>query len=119
MMIRCAPAPVPPAVAGMVGLAVRGARRSSDLDGQLDAEAKQGNSAVFSLGSPFGRLGGDSGGPVREDDGRLHLVPVLAAWARPPSRAKVAFRSQGFGIDGRRMHPSCAGRWARLKTASG
>ena len=58
-------------------------RGPAHFEGEPEPEAKKGLATVLALGTTLGRLGGDPGGLVGQDDGRFHLVTVLTARSRP------------------------------------
>ena len=105
-----AAAPLPPKRAGRIRPFRAVADRSSDDQGQLEPEPLQRRAPVFTLGAPLGRLGGDSRGSVRQDDGGLDLVSILPPWSATTRGSELALPGEHFGIEGGGMVASCAAR---------
>lgn len=64
------------------------------VQGELDAQPKEGRGAVVALAASLRRLGGDAGGFVFEDDGRFDLVAMLSAGPAPSRGGEPTLRKQ-------------------------
>jgi hypothetical protein len=81
---------------------------SPDAERQLEPESMQGHAPVFTLGTPFGRLGRNSRGSVCQDDRGLNLVAILSPWSGTTSGSKFTLCCQRRGIE-------CGGMVARTR----
>ncbi len=91
--------------------------RSPDLPRQAQAKPEEGHAEVLALAPSFARLGAEAGGTVDEDDGRLDLVPVLAARSRPPGPRRLALGGEPLVVETGGVGTVAAlgpGSWGRL-----
>jgi hypothetical protein len=102
------------------------ARGSARLDGpaklerEVEAEPEESGLEVLALAPALGGLGPDACGSMTEDDGRLDLVPVLAARTRPPGKLQLALGGQRAGVErgrvARHAVSTCLGNNRLVKT---